>query len=550
MAQALFHDCLHDSSTTRKRVSPSARRHLASCAVVTPLESNRPIVSKTSHPSGAFGRLKLLFALFACCLCFAESARADDMAVEQAAAALLKATVTVRILPARPAKQNVAITQPAPTTPKLATTKPATGNYNLNEDAIKEIEIAAAAEEPTGVLVSSGVSLGSGLILTFSQLPAPDTNLPTAEQSQSPAPVPSPGPEYRVTLPDGEQAQAEPRVIDQYSGLVLLEIKQQGLPGLSLATQLPRIGGSVLSASAAGIDKPLVSLGVLSGIERTVPGASLPPMLQCDISTTEASSGAALIDREQQLIGIIAATDASSQNFGWSFAIPYQHIRRVVEARSPGKLVVLARQRAIVGLKLGPGPQDGTVQVEHVVPGGPADQAGIRQGEIVLEAEGRKLRSAYQAVALILKRLPGDEMTFVIGTEKSHRIVKVKLGGGAAAAVPAVPGDEGRYQVGAQVEVNLLGPNRYEVRNGQRVKELNVNGQATNEAQQRAPASETELLMRQLQAYQDLIVVLQKERLDRQNQDQAQAKVLDSLRNEIGTLKQQLEGQKATGKAK
>ena len=488
------------------------------------------------------GNLKACLTLFAAvmlCVQTGTGAWADETDVQQAAAALLKATVTVRIIPARNAKDTVQ-NEAAPETPPQplkSEEKPTTLDLNTIEPEV--VEELRQAEEPADFFVSSGVSLGKGRILSFSQVPAHASRSANSTKAQAAKT------EYRVTLSDGEQAAAQPRVIDQYSGLILLEIDRKDLPGLKVAEDLPAIGGTVLSASAAGIEKPLVSLGILSGFDRTLPGASLPPMVQCDISTTEASSGAALIDAKQNLIGVIAAIEATNQQFGWSFAIGYQHVRRVLEAYQPDELIILARQRAVVGLKLGPGPREGTVLVEHVLPGGPADLAGIRKGEMVLEAEGRKIRSAYQAVAIILKRMPGDEMNFVLGTEKKQRTVRVKLGGGGT--VPTTPDntEDSPYQVGPQVQIRVVGPNRYEVSNRRRVSELNVNKDAEGQAQ-RKPVSETELLMRQLQAYQDLIVVLQKERLEREAKEQEQLNQLDALRKELKELKQQ---QKETSSA-
>ncbi len=61
---------------------------------------------------------------------------------------------------------------------------------------------------------------------------------------------------FRVTLPGGDQAEAKLRVWDHYSGLVLLSIDAKSLSGLELAKDLPKVGATVLTAAAAGIDAP------------------------------------------------------------------------------------------------------------------------------------------------------------------------------------------------------------------------------------------------------------------------------------------------------
>src|SRR5437762_683859 len=104
---------------------------------------------------------------------------------------------------------------------------------------------ASAPESEPGkspeVTVFSGVSLGEGLIVTFSS--APDTW------------------RYRLTLPGGAQTEGGLRVKDLYSGLSILEISQKDLPGLALAEELPDAGSTLYTAAAAGIEKPVVSRG-------------------------------------------------------------------------------------------------------------------------------------------------------------------------------------------------------------------------------------------------------------------------------------------------
>jgi hypothetical protein len=330
-------------------------------------------------------------------------------------------------------------------------------------------------------------------------------------------------------------------VVDQYSGLVLLKIGQDDLPGLELADELPRIGGVVLAASASGIEKPLVSKGVLSGVDRAISGANLPPVIQCDISTTEASTGAGVIDAQGRLLGVIAATEAPGQRFGWTYAIPYRHIRRVLDARVEGRLVVLARRRPSIGLQLGPGPEEGTVRVERVIDGGPADRAGVRAGDYVFAAEGRKVRSAYQVVALILKRQPGDRFSLSVGRGENRREMEVTLGGGAGVVRPqpdAALAEKPTVRVGPQVNLRLAAPNRLELRGRATVAELAAPGDAPT----RCPGNEVELLKAQLDAYQRVIRALQEERLRSEKQANELRKLLEELRTEIRRLKQPRQG--------
>lgn len=411
-------------------------------------------------------------------------------------------------------------------------------------DSTVTIRISAANEQvpenntpnvlADGVTVCSGVSLSQGLVLTFGRLPEAGS-------------VVTPDDRFRVTLPDGEQQAARPVVIDRYSGLVLLEIDRRDLPGLQVAAALPKIGGTVLTAAAAGIEKPLVSRGVLSGVDRTIAGVDLPPMIQCDISTTAASSGAAVVGKNAMLLGIIAATSTPGENFGWSFAIPLDYIDRVLKARAKDRLVVLVRRRPTVGLKLGSGATQGTVQVERVTLGGPAHKAGIRAGDVVQQADGRKIRSAYQAVALILRRQPGERFSFVVERDGKEKKIEVTLGG-SSAIVTDTPGGEShqaqqQVQVGPQLNLRLTDGNRVQVRGRAGVAELSVDGEP---ALQRSPGNELENLQRQLELYENALEAMQSDRRRREAKEIENEKLLKTLRTEVNELKRQLNAANAT----
>jgi S1-C subfamily serine protease len=422
-------------------------------------------------------------------VCAQDDVSQRDDSIERTAERLLQATVTVRII-------------------STAADKPV--------DPRQE-----SPAKPADVTVCSGTSLGDGLILTFGRLASPVATQTTQFQ-------------YRVTLSDGAQADAQPRVVDGYSGLVLLEIEKTGLASLSIAKDLPKIGGTVLTAAAAGIEQPLVSRGILSGVDRVVGGANLPPMIQCDVSTTDASTGAAIVDSQGALLGIIAATEAPGQKFGWTYAVPTRFVKRVLDARVKDRLVVLVRRRPTVGLELGPGKVEGTVRVNRVAPGGPAEKAGIRTGDLMLEAEGRKIRSAYQVVAQILKRQPGEKLRLVVGRETESREVEVTLGG-LAGVVTAQPGD-GQVLVGPQINLRVAGPNQIEVRSRHGVAEVAVDPQVDARA-----SFELNLLRRQLAAYQNVIVALQDELKLRKDRENAAALQLEQLRKDVAELKAQME---------
>jgi len=351
--------------------------------------------------------------------------------LEVVASRLQAATVTIRILPPR-----------------------------SEQDAANQAELQ-------GVSVCSGAIVARGCVATFASAPA-DAR-------------------YRITLAGGDQGSALLSVADHYTGLTLLVAPVAEGPPLELAEDLPAIGSEVLTAAASGSDLALISLGILGGTDRYLGKTALPPLLQCDVSVTNTSSGAPLVDRRARLIGIVAAASSGDQA-GWTYAVPARHVRRLLAAKSDGRIVILERRRPVLGCRVGAGDQEGTVCVEHVDPDGPAAQAGLVVGDLLLAADGRKLRSAYQAIDLILKKQPGDSVELLVQQNTEIRHLEVTLGGAAAdplvaSAIPSfhvaqgkadplegpTPDEgsnpfEGTVKVGPQRNVRAVGRGKIEVR--------------------------------------------------------------------------------------
>ena len=294
---------------------------------------------------------------------------------------------------------------------------------------VRAISPESEGGKPAEVTVFSGVSLGGGLIVTYS----------TAPDSWS----------YRLTLPDGSQADGLMSVKDLYSSLVILEIRQTDLPGLTLAEELPDAGSTLYTAAAAGIEKPVVSRGILGAVDRKFGGRELPPLLQCDVRTTETSPGAAMVDREGRLLGIIAINSLPGHGDGWTYAVPLRHIKRVREAYTKGEVKTLRQQRPVLGLTLAGTAKDG-VEVEAVTAGGPGEKAGVRKGDQVLAVQGQKVRSVYHVVGEVIKHQPGDKVEFTIQQGDVVKNVTLTLARGEPqrpAGLVAKLNERGAYEI-------------------------------------------------------------------------------------------------------
>lgn len=424
---------------------------------------------------------------------------AADFPLSDAVQRLAAATVTVRISP------------------------PSEANLGEREDqATLPADSAPAARNAAGleIVVCSGVAVGRRLVVTYAVAPA--------------------SARFRITLPGGGQAAAKPCVIDRYSGLTLLELDEGELAELQLADALPAAGSAVLSAAAAGIEPPAVSLGMLSAVGRRLRAAGLPPLVECDLQTTETSCGAAVVDARARLLGVIAATPAASEG-GWTYALPASHVRRLVEAYRPDLLVVLDRRRPSVGLSLGPGETEGTVRIERVAAGGPAERAGVKAGDYVLAADGRKIRSAYQAVDLIVNKEPGEPLRLVLLREgREVEVELVPAGGMVRARVAADVGAELRgIRLGPQLAVRPLTGGSIRLSGRGHVVELAFDGDEGS-SPGRVVTDEVTLLRKQLEAFEQVIERLQAE-LERRERFQAETQVLlEQLNQQVHELRAEL----------
>ncbi len=393
-------------------------------------------------------------------------------------------------------------------------------------EATVTIRVGVASDtDPTkavlaSVTVSSGVSLGKGLVVTFSNAPA--------------------AARYRITLPRGDQAEAELRVVDFYSGLSLLEIdKPKNLPGLEPVETTPPVGSPVLTAAAAGIEKPVVSLGILGGVDRMLSGTGLPPLLQCDVRTTSTSGGAAVVDRHGRLVGIVAVTAAPGERDAWTYAVPVRHVQRLVRARVNKKLVILRRQRPSLGMTMAPTKQQDAVRVDRVVDKGPAAIAGIRKGDVVLEVDGLKVRNVYQAVSLILKKQPGDQVEFVVLRDGKETKLPVILGGRTVIEASQIVNSDLPFYI-PQLHVGRKGNVIQFQRGRPHVGEVG--------ALPERPRDDIGLLDAQVKGFAAYIEKL-RANLQRRDAEDAKSRLLiESLRRQVEELRKQVDASNKAGK--
>lgn len=223
--------------------------------------------------------------------------------------------------------------------------------------------------------------------------------------------------EVRVQLNDGRIA--EPTIVgyDAETDLALLKVEMGALPSIPLgrSDQL-RIGDVVLAiGNPYGLTKT-VTQGIVSATGRgLLQLMTFENFIQTDAAVNEGNSGGALVNSLGQLVGIntaVLAQDTGTE--GISFAIPVDLVRGVVDAiKRDGRVI-----RGWVGLEpdeLSPAESEGLgldpnlgIMLTRVIEGGPAAEAGLAPGDVILSINGEGVRSRQQALLLVAGLEPGE----------------------------------------------------------------------------------------------------------------------------------------------
>jgi serine protease Do len=242
-----------------------------------------------------------------------------------------------------------------------------------------------------------------------------------------------------ITIDLGHNRTYKAKVVgsDAPSDLAVLKISANGLPVLQLAdSDKVRVGDVCLAVgNPLGIGQT-VTAGIVSAKGRaTETGTgSFQDFLQTDAPINKGNSGGALVNTRGELIGINSQIlSPNGGNIGIGFAIPSNMARNVMDQlMSKGKV-----QRGMLGVTIqqitpdlaqGLGlPTNKGVLVSGVTPGGPADKAGIKQGDVILQLNGHDVNSSNDLRNTVAAMAPGSDVTLTILRNGSQQTVQAHL---------------------------------------------------------------------------------------------------------------------------
>lgn len=267
-------------------------------------------------------------------------------------------------------------------------------------------------------------SLGSGFILTR------DGEILTNNH------VVAEADEITVTLADRRQFQAKVIGRDAASDLALLKIDASGLPVLKWgSSDALKVGEWVLAIGSPFGFEQTVTAGIVSGKRRALASEQYVPFLQTDVAINPGNSGGPLFNLDGEVVGINSQIFSQTGGYmGLSFSIPSDTALNVVEQlRKHGKVrrawlgVVIQQVDRALAESFGLDHATGAL-VSQIEPQGPADEAGLKAGDIILKFDDEAITDSRALPPLVGRHAPGDKVRIELLRDGRRSSLRAELG--------------------------------------------------------------------------------------------------------------------------
>ena len=254
--------------------------------------------------------------------------------------------------------------------------------------------------------------------------------------------------EYTVILNDGTQHDATVLDSDPFNDLALVKIDATGLPTLELGgSDTLQIGQSVIAiGNALGQFSNTVTKGVVSGLARTITAGdssgsveTLEDIIQTDAAINLGNSGGPLLNLAGQVVGVNTAISQQGQLIG--FAIPINQAKKIIDSVEKfGRIVrpYLGVRYVLINEVVA---KENNLSVDYgalilrgenasqlaVIPGSPADKAGLEENDIILELNGERIDADHSLAKQIQQFSPDDTVTLKVLHDGQEKEVQATL---------------------------------------------------------------------------------------------------------------------------
>lgn len=237
-----------------------------------------------------------------------------------------------------------------------------------------------------------------------------------------------------VTLNNGQEFESKITGRDASYDLAVLKIIATGLPALQFGdSDKVAVGDSVIAIGSPLGLSGTVTLGIISAKERAVTTggsageSSFINALQTDAAINPGNSGGPLVDSTGAVIGVNSAiaslgSDLQTGSIGLGFAIPINQARKTADQLIKNGVATYP----VIGISIdmnftGEGAQVAT-SGRGILPGSPAQKAGLRGGDIVIAFDGKPINSPEELIVAVRSKNVGDVVKLTYkrgGSEKS-----------------------------------------------------------------------------------------------------------------------------------
>jgi putative serine protease PepD len=286
-------------------------------------------------------------------------------------------------------------------------------------------------EGTTGSTTGIATTIGSGFVISSSGYLLTNDHVVADVVSQ----------QVTVTFADANTAVGRVIGEDPESDIAVVKVDRTDLHPLELAdSDTVAAGDAVIAVGSPLALSGSVTAGIVSALDRTVTtrdSAGNPryyDAIQTDAAINEGSSGGPLIDMAGRVVGVnslirsVAGANSHGGNVGIAFAIPINQAARIAtELIDTGHA-----RRTVMGAEFSLTTGDVGVELSRVDAGGPADQAGLRDGDIVMRLGQHPVATPDDLTALVRRFDPGTVVLITYRRGASTLTTGVTLAADAA----------------------------------------------------------------------------------------------------------------------